>query len=423
MSLESALPIETNLFRYIISSFKIDFPEEGKQEDFNPNLIQSMVIERDYENDYFPVFRIDLCINTELYHKIIYYKKSVRFIIRLQKYIYENNKSGDKPIKKDVFNEVFIMFIDENTPFLKKDEFKKSSDLNSASATKGKTPETIGENEVSFYLFREKDIINSKKIVNTILTSSNVTDAIAYIVSSSGFNKVLMTPLDNSNTYSEMVIPPISLIHNIIYLNNQYGFHERGSTIFFDLDALYIIEKNYLCTAWRKNEYKDVIFMIRTSDKPEKISTGSYEDSKKKTYFINVFHENIQLNTSSMIKDQIEGNHRMLVNSLGGFTTNIKSSAIQRGSGTYKIMLNRYNNLYMNSAERRRIESDSKITFVYVGDVDISMFTVNKQYTFKYEDSSINKDEGGKLRMVKSVFTFMSEGDYFKIEGQLSFKK
>ena len=33
MSLESALPIETNLFRYIISSFKIDFPEEGKQED------------------------------------------------------------------------------------------------------------------------------------------------------------------------------------------------------------------------------------------------------------------------------------------------------------------------------------------------------------------------------------------------------
>ena len=28
-----------------------------------------MVIERDYENDYFPVFRIDLCLNTELYHK------------------------------------------------------------------------------------------------------------------------------------------------------------------------------------------------------------------------------------------------------------------------------------------------------------------------------------------------------------------
>ena len=46
-----------------------------------------------------------------------------------------------------------------------------------------------------------------------------------------------------------------------------------------------------------------------------------------------------------------------------------------------------------------------------------------KGYTFKYEDSSINKDEGGKLRMVKSVFTFMSEGGYFKIEGQLSFKK
>lgn len=416
------IPTTTRFYRYQVESLKILFPEKGKHYEIDPKLIKSLVIERDYEIDFFPVIQLNVSLDTELYYMIIEEKLTVRFQIRLQKYIFEEN-AATAPVKKDVFNAQFVAYIDENTPFLNKAEHKAASEINSASTSPGKTPGTVGGNDLTFYLFRADDIMNSKRIVNTVLSSATMTNAIAYILASLGYTRTLMTPLDNKQSYSEVVLPPLGFLANLVYLENQFGLYHKGAVIFFDLDAFYIINKVPACTAYRKGEFKNTVFMVRDSTNSNKFTSGSYDDDKQKTTFINVFPENIQINTSSVAKDQIEGSHRLIINPFAGFTVDVRSKVDQRGGGTHKVIYNKYNNSFKNNAEKAKIESDGRLKVLAVSDVDISAFTPNKLFTFKYEDSAINKVEGGNFRIVKSVFALTSQGDYMKLDGHATFKK
>ncbi|WP_171567710.1 hypothetical protein, partial [Brevibacillus sp. MCWH] len=198
--------------------------------------------EKDYENDYFPVIRLDLSLTTELYHEIIENKLDVKFRLRFQKLVVDEN---DKVLfKKDVFNSIFTAFIDESTPFLSKKEYeeaKKTTVLDE----KGQHNAALSGNDVTFYLFNESDLLNSKKIISTVISSANMTQTLAYLLSSSGINKVLMVPLDNSSSYSQIIIPPLTTLGNLIYLDNQYGFYKTGSLIFFDTDCLYILDRSW----------------------------------------------------------------------------------------------------------------------------------------------------------------------------------
>ncbi len=422
MAAPDALEEKSHIFRYKLETLKISFPEDGETVDIEPGLVSGFIIEKDFDNDFFPIFRLDMSIDTKLYYRILDNKTTVKFIIKLRSYAYKD-LDDTKPAKKDVFNTIFIPFIDDETPFLERKEYENAAKVSSDPETLGKKPETTGGNEFSIYLFKEDDILKSKKIVNTVLTSTNMTDAIAYVLTKAGINKVLMTPLGNSNTYSEVVIPPLSAMSLLKYLDAQYGFHVRGTIMFFDFDALYLIEKSYVATAWVKNEYKDVIFIIREPDDPIKYAPGIYTDDKKKTHFVNIFHENLKLANPAISKDQIEGINKTIVSSKPRNAATIRASSKARGSGTYQVFVNRYVNPYATSAEKYRIESEGKIAVITSSDVDISVFRANKQYTFKYSDTSINSKIGGKLRLSKSVFAFTNSGDYFSNKVELTFKR
>jgi hypothetical protein len=190
---------DTRFYRYKVESLKILFPDEGIHYVIDDTLVRGITIERDYENDFFPVIRLDLSLNTELYHKVIKNHLSVKFHLRLQKYEYDSNSV--LKFKRDVFNETFIVFLDDNTPFLDKSLYDESQKLTSNVNTPGMTPITVGGNDIAFYLFKEHDMMYSKEIINTVLTSANMTDAIAYLLSALGFMKTLMTPMENRTNY------------------------------------------------------------------------------------------------------------------------------------------------------------------------------------------------------------------------------
>jgi hypothetical protein len=416
----SQLPTSMRFYHYKVESLDIIFPSEGKHYPIEKGFIKSIMVERDYENDFFPVIRLDLSLDTAFYHKIIANKLDVKFRMRVQKYIYDTNNT--LKVKKDVFNTIFSSFIDEGTPFLDKKEYEEANKV-ALLDKNGQNNTTIGGNDITFYLFKESDLINSKKIINTVITSANMTQTLTYLLSKSGLTGVLMVPLDNKNKYSEIIIPPLTVLGNLIYLDNQYGYYKNGTLIFFDIDCIYIIDRSGKCKAFRKGEYKKTVITVRNTINPHSLSPGSYDDSEKKTIYVNVDPRNVAVSNVAVIKDQTDGNNRLIINPAAGFTVNIKAKTVQRGAGTYKVLYNKYNNSFVNSSEQIKVESDNRVVNVTMSDIDIDAFTPNKEFTFVFEDSVINKQMGGNYRLVSSNFIFVKNGDYFKLNGTATFKK
>ena len=74
-----------------------------------------------------------------------------------------------------------------------------------------------------------------------------------------------MSPFDNDKVFDNIVLPPQSIERQLKYLNNNYGFHEYGTLLFFGLMYSYVLNCNGRCTAYDDNDTKETIIYILDS--------------------------------------------------------------------------------------------------------------------------------------------------------------
>lgn len=410
MALQDAM----RFYRYVVESFDILFPGEPATR-LETGQINNIVIEKEYEKAFFPMMRVSLSLDTTLYHKIIEHKLEVKFRIRLQKYAFRDDDQFQ--MREDILNDIFVIFLDENTPFLNKDQLKENEKIT------GETAQTKSNVPMDLFLFKERDMLQTKQLTNYVFSGETLTNILAYLFASHGFNKVLMTPMKNQKTYDEVLLPPITFLGNILYMNNQYGFYEKGMLLFFDMDCVYLIDKSKSCTAWRPLEYRKTVFHIRNSTDTNAQTAGTFIDDQQMSYYINMPYTSINMMNASILNDQFEGNHRLIINPYEGTSQTVSASTVQRGDGTYKVLVNRYNNPFNISAEQVRIDQEGEIISVGLSNHDIQSLTPNKEFRFTFDDTLINREYGGNYRIAQTMSVFSKEGDYFTVKGTAVFKK
>jgi hypothetical protein len=259
--------------------------------------------------------------------------------------------------------------------------------------------------------------------LNTIIEESDMATALTYCLTAGSFSKILMTPIENTIMYKEILLPGLTLLGTLNYLDSQYGLYSRGSLIFFDLDAIYIIDRNPKCTAWRQGEYTQTVFHTKASTNPDSMSPGSYDNEKEKKHYINVPVDAITMSNNSVTNDQIEGNHVYIVNPVLATTLNIKSNAPQRGQGTHKVLFNKYNNAYAAKAEAHRRSENGTIIQLNLAEIDIEALSPNKEFLFTFEDLEFNKIHGGAHRISRSTTMLVKQGEEFAMSVTSTFKK
>lgn len=404
-------------YKYLVDSFNISFPNSEDSVIIDKKQITFLSFEKDYDHDFFPLIKLGVTLDINLYYKILDNKLDVRFRMRFQKYG-KDSSDANFNFKNDVFNALFTIFIDDNTPFMDKKEYLASKNTDGTDTS----PKDIS-NEFTFYLFKEDDVMNTRKIINNVISGGNMTDAISYISSEAGFNKILLSPLDNSKYYNEILLPPLTSLGNLLYLEQQYGFYKNGSTIFFDVDRTYIIDKTPKSTAWTEGEFILTLFTIQESANVSNFVSGSYVDEFTKTYYINITSGGISLFNESVIADQTEGNNFISINPAKNDIQTKYSDTVQRGDGTYKILVNRFGNPYVESMRIFKKGESCNIVHISISDFDLDCISPNKTFIFIFENSEINKEYGGNYRIIKSVVNFTKDGEEFKINGDLEFRK
>lgn len=404
-------------YRYKVESLNILFPGETEPTTVDANFVTSISIEHDYDNDYFPIINLSVNLKPKVYFKILKNKLDVKFRLRVQKFI-SNKDDNNFNFVTDIINDIFSVFIDENTPFI--DE--KLYDTTKATEGTETNLQDVNQN-YTFFIFKEKDLSQTKNLINNVISEASMTDVITYIISTSGFNKVLMTKLENKNSYKQIIIPPMTLLGSLNYLEEQYGFYSTGALIFFDYDCAYIIDSSPKCSTYRIGEYKQTIFTINSSTNANRFTPGCYINDDERKFYINITPDSININNLSVVGDQIDGNNMLIINPNSGVATKNESKTIQRGTGTYKILVNRFGNEFSNNVAKIRKSETSNIVNIVISNFDVNALTPNKEFLFIFEESSLNQIHGGTYRLCSNKIEFVKKGNEFFVYAACELKK
>lgn len=402
-------------YKYKIQSAELLLPNKSPYT-IDPIKISDIKIEKDFEVNFFPLFSFTLALSIDEYYMILENKTNIQMKLRFEYSKFDNNET--ELFTKLIFNDIFSFFIDENTPNFDKEIYNKQKEV-----------ENRGENgnlrdfsnSIELYLFKENDLNNSKKIINKVITRGTMLDSITYLLSSAGFRKVMLEPLDNNRIYNEILLPPTDVIKNLSYLENQYGFYNAYSTLFMDFDIAYLLsKKSGGGRVYKTNENRKTNLYIGSNSSPETVYSGGYTDTT--SYNIYITKDAVQFNSTTMTDDQIRGTNTLLVNGKTGDVHDITSPSIAKGNGNYSVKVDLYDNPFMVEAIKMDNEG-SYVAVINVSEFDYFAFTPNKEFMLIFEDNGIGKQYGGSYRLTKCNMNFKKEGATYSLNGTMVLKK
>lgn len=389
--------------------------------ELQPVQINSAYIEKDFDNSFLPIFLVNLNLQKDLYYDIINNHTTSKFIIQIDKYIDPGN-TGKAKTKRVYIRDKFIPIINDKTPFTD-EKFYKTIKYNGGNKVGNQLIPYDLMQSYDFVLVRESDLLATKKTMNTVFSSTNIITALTTVLSNAGVKNVLLSSLDNSTTYRELLTLPVPLIPQLKYIDSYYGLYKEGSQIFFDMDRAYILRNSPQCTAWSQNEFKEVAITINMPSSGQDLMVGSVVDNEQKTIFLNTNKDQVSFIDKTTSSDMTIGNKTMLVNTVSGGITNVNPSVSTIGSTTSNIRTTSTRNEYANSELQMRQSEFRNIVNIICNGIDISHITPNKKYKLLSNIPSIIGKIKGDYRLCRVIYHFAKEGDHFAVMTNLELRR
>lgn len=410
-------------WRYTVSEIYIIYPKEDPEE-IPTERLTSLMISNDYENNLYPIVRIEIVLEASRYYKIIQHKEDVKFKLRIQK-AYQVLGDDDWSLDQDYIQDTFDLILNDND-FDVDAGFKEESssgdyenleadDVNDLFAT---------DNRFEFFLFKSSTIKAGRKTINQVLHNATVTDGINYIASKAGFKNLLMAPSDHVDVIEELVIPPLNAAMAMVYIDCYYGIYKTGSLIFMDLDRNYILPYNEKCKCWGTNEDKQISIII-----PKKSSSFSSDlctvlkDGDTKTKYIVANNSMVNIENNSITYDILVGNDIESVNSYNGEVTTGSANSTTNNSNNETRIENKTENPYFNKIYTKQSESRNVVIQLTIGDYDITYLKPNRVFKVIFEDSKLTKQYKGNYKLVRATHTFSLTGGQFQLMSDVILKK
>lgn len=402
--------------------------------------IDGFFIEKDYDNDNLPVFLLDVILpegidvrirrsmnkmkervttNTESkkkptmtgtpFHKKTTRKTYSKTVFHIKFYGY----CKDNPTDRRSAENRFLIFDRDFIPVNVEDTPERANKLNDKIHGKqdwedSDTSFTLEDrtNRKTYALIDERHAVMCRSVVNAVLTKATLTNAIECLFSVvDATHEVLLSNLDNTQTIDELLLLPVPLLSQLNYLNNYYGFHQEGTTMFFDFDSIYLIRKNGKCTAWRKGELHENVFFIPeiTSADAEMRGIIRQEDSMQHC----VDRDGFVIYNNSGVADQILGNNTMILDEQSQ-----TKQFVDAGGTFYRTELTR-NNPYAGTWSELRSKENSCVIRLICTQIDITQLTPNKEYRILSGNTEIASATTGHFRLVSVQHSLIKETDHF----------
>ena len=402
-----------NLIKYRVDNFDVIF-ENGDIEKLNGDMVTHLYIEKDFDELYFPIVNISIMMRDELYHRIKQENETVQFRVRIIKNIYDQDF---KFLKYELyFNEIFRCFKD------KENVIEDNENVESKKSTEGNESVTLGNNTRDFYLFTD-EVTKCKKFFNLSIESALLSDLLIYLIGETGINKLLMTKLENNPTLKDITVPSGNVIDAINYLNNLKSLYKKGMTLFFDIDTTYLIDRNYKCTAWRKNEIKITHVHVANKQSNDSQLNGYFINKDRKQTHVFANTDRLEVRNTNITSNQINGNKVRIIDSKAGSTQSVGGQTTSVIKNNDHLLTIKDGNAFAASELKVRMEENECICGITLIGVDTEVVSPNKEVLVTFEDSKLQKQYGGNYRISKTITILTKDAEELVGEVQVILKK
>jgi hypothetical protein len=406
--------VKISYIKYKMSRMSINIPSISTAYEINSNHISNIIIEKDYDNYMFPFFQIDVLVPNYIYRAMKKQNQELRAFVDLQ---YGQFKEPDYSIAENppftsYVTDNFYIFMEDTTPEIMETILEqRQKDDN----TFGKGMDLSDATLVKLLLYKEEYLFRSKAVVNAVLTSATLVDALTYVLNKSQLNNVLLSPPNNYKLYNEFIITPIIAMEQIERICNEFGMHTYGSLIFFDFRNIYIIDKTSKCTAYVQNEFKTTYIMTcPITSQASTLLKGYYSNPVEKYNLLNLDPYTIKIKDYSGISDQLYGNDFINIDINSGNIKTVNSDANKSigslSSPTRVLVTTKGEDT--SSAIKQQMYETSKIISASFSYVNINALNPNKEFVFSTDDTKFIK-YAGKYRITKNTCILQKEGEYF----------
>lgn len=403
-------------FKYKVSTFQVLIPDKEPIEIIT-TAINRMVLSRLYDECIHPILEIKTLLPPKIHETIIKNKSTVNIRFRLQSEAYDiENKLIET---KDLLNGIFAIITPDETPFHDKPLYEETNKNNGGNGTgDDKMVFNIADYTVEYdlSLWVESDLYAMRDTVNAVYNNCTMSTAMGNIFAQSGVNKILISPLDNQNSYGQVIIPPMNLMNVPKYLEQTYGTYYCGTEMFYDYRCLYLLNKNGICDAYEQGEYKRTNFSIFDPTKSKMASVGTFESPEDKEYHMFVEPTHIDVKTPGHATDQVTGNNVVIVDPKNNETTEVMGAGNQRGKGNAKVITDKFGNEYNKSVILSNINENNLHLNCLIYDYNDFALTPNKEFVFNFTDKE-KAQYSGFYRIISSNTTFTKKGESYEITG------
>ena len=406
-------PVLHDYIRFTVETFRLMF-SDGKTFDITPNTVSRVQVEKDFRSSFFPIIRVDFSTDVITYFRMIKDKEKLNVQFRMDYYPYTADEERDKKIRT-WFNEKFAVFMEDDLPKLQAATHAlHKEETGTVGSDKDKDSSASKNMSVSVYLFMEKHLNWAYSSYSNVVSAANMTDIVGKLLEGVG-TPILMTPLDNNKVYKEVMLPAITRISSIKYLESVFGFYKHGSVIFFDLTDAYFLSKETACTAWKAGENKRIVFNVRESDDGDRFTDGSKLVSKEDTVYINVNPSKISAEAPSIFNNFLLGNKvDSLDTTKSSPITSYTGKTKQRGNAFTKTLHNKFSNPYAAQERAHDLEKQNRVITFYLSMANHHWFVPNKEFVMNFEDQIVQKEYGGKYNLNNLMITFANAGDFME---------
>ena len=371
--------------------------------------IQNFVIDNNYEEYYYPFFQINMYLPSNVQRLIKETPLEIYIDIEIEARYY-SDRTGQS-IEHDSISKFvagkYIAYMENQTRSIldsEKEDYEDSQGYNLKSTS-------MEMNEVcSFTLYNDKIMNGLSTNINDIISSTNLLNALGYVLTRAGMSNVLLSPPNNNKVYKPFILPPKDAESHLEMICHDYGLHSHGTLIYHGLDRTYIIDKQPKCTAYSVNEYQTT-YLYHPGGSKLVISTGCAKSSAEKANMILIQPSTFKFTDLSVPASKSMSNDVIALDPFGRCGSG-------GSSADYTMMIGGDD---ISSAIESSTKAYTKTVHMGFVAVDLNMLTPNKKFTIILDDVKYKAYTGDfMLSTCNTIFT--RNGRLFSAITTCSFK-
>ena len=431
--------------RYKVTTFSL-YTKDQKYADqngiieLNPVCVKRLFIIQDFDQFLQPVIQMDVILPALILDYMREHRDEISFIIRIdivdfisaadnQKF--DSNKEYKENGTDTLCKAHFVTFMPDNMKTPNLGEYKEVTAVQRGEKDVGDDITKCGQNmanykeESIFFIWKEHDVYTLRKQVNAVYSSVTIGDAASSMLSDNGFEKVLIAPADNKETFGQLIIPPMTMMNVFRFLQNQYGMYNTDVLFFNDIWRCYVIDRSGECKAHEDNEFTKTIFSVVDSRTEYSKDTGTSTLDEKFEFHMKLDILQIAVRSLSSINDVITGNTAMYIDSRNNEVTTVSGAGDQRGDGCVNVTTDNEGTAYTKSKHANNVsELAMNLKVTGVKDYNYTALSPNKAFVFNFKNKDFYK-YNGYYRLMKAthILTREGNGDQMGITGVFEFTR